>query len=71
MFDAGFYRRYYVDPRTRVASRAETVRLGRFVCAYADYLGFKVRRVLDAGCGLGQLRQAVREAFPRARYFEL
>jgi SAM-dependent methyltransferase len=70
-FDAGFYRRYYVNAATRVASRAETVRLGRFVCAYADYLGFRVRRVLDAGCGLGHLRHAVREVFPRARYVGL
>jgi SAM-dependent methyltransferase len=71
MFDAGFYRRYYVDPRTRVASRAEAVRLGRFVCAYVDYLGFTVRRVLDAGCGLGHFRAPVRAAFPRARYVGL
>jgi SAM-dependent methyltransferase len=71
MFDATFYRRYYLDPRTRVASRADAIRLGRFVCAYADYLGFRVRRVLDAGCGLGHLRHAVRRAFPRARYVGL
>jgi hypothetical protein len=32
--DADFYQRYYVDPRTRVASRADAVKLGRFVCAY-------------------------------------
>jgi len=70
-FDAGFYRRYYVDPRTRVASRADALRLGRFVCAYVDYLGFRVKRVLDAGCGLGHLRPAVREFFPRARYVGL
>ncbi len=70
-FDAQFYRRYYVDPRTRVASRADALRLGRFVCAYAAYLGFTVRRVLDAGCGLGHLRAAVREYFPRARYVGL
>ncbi|HEU0223950.1 MAG TPA: class I SAM-dependent methyltransferase [Steroidobacteraceae bacterium] len=71
MFDEGFYRRYYVDPETRVASREDTVRLGRFVCAYAAYLGFTVKRVLDAGCGLGHLRQPVREYFPRARYVGL
>jgi SAM-dependent methyltransferase len=71
LFDAGFYRRYYVDPRTRVASRADALRLGRFVCAYTDYLGFTVRRVLDAGCGLGHLRAAVTELFPRARYVGL
>lgn len=71
MFDACFYRRYYIDPKTRVASREDAVRLGRFVCAYAVYLGFTVRRVLDAGCGLGQLRGPVREFFPRARYVGL
>ncbi|HEU5468828.1 MAG TPA: class I SAM-dependent methyltransferase [Steroidobacteraceae bacterium] len=71
LFDAGFYRRYYLDPRTRVASRADAFKLGRFACAYADYLGFTVRRVLDAGCGLGHLRAAVKERFPRARYVGL
>jgi len=70
-FDARFYQRYYVDPRTRVASRADAVRLGRFVCAYTAYLGFTVKRVLDAGCGLGHLRGPVREFFPRARYVGL
>jgi SAM-dependent methyltransferase len=71
LFDAGFYRRYYVDPRTRVASRAEALTLGRFACAYVDYLGFKVGQVLDAGCGLGHFRTPVREFFPRARYVGL
>ena len=71
MFDAGFYERYYIDPETRVASPADAVRLGRFVCAYAVYLGFTVKRVLDAGCGLGHLRRPVREFFPRARYVGL
>ena len=71
MFDADFYQRYYVDPRTRVASRVDAVKLGRFVCAYTAYLGFTVRCVLDAGCGLGHLRQPVREMFPRARYLGL
>jgi SAM-dependent methyltransferase len=70
-FDAGFYQRYYRDPETRVASREDTLRLGRFICAYASYLGFRVRRVLDAGCGLGHMRRAVRESFPRARYVGL
>jgi len=70
-FDAGFYRRYYHDPRTRVASRADALRLGRFFCAWVDYLGFRVKRVLDAGCGLGHFRPAVRQFFPRARYVGL
>ena len=70
-FDAGFYRRYYCDPETRVASREDALRLGRFICAFTSYLGFSVRRVLDAGCGLGHMRKAVREYFPRARYVGL
>jgi SAM-dependent methyltransferase len=71
VFDAGFYQRYYLNPQTRVASRADALRLGRFVCAYAAYLGFTVRRVLDAGCGLGHLKKPVREVFPRANYIGL
>ena len=71
LFDASFYKRYYMDRKTRVASRADALRLGRFTCAYAAYLGFTVSRVLDAGCGLGHFRVPVREFFPRARYVGL
>lgn len=67
-FDAEFYRRYYEDPATRVASETEAERLGDFICAYTAYLGLRVRRVLDAGCGLGQLRRPVLRHFPAARY---
>jgi SAM-dependent methyltransferase len=70
-FDAGFYQRYYRDPETRVASREDALRLGRFICALTSYLGFSVRRVLDAGCGLGHMQKAVCEYFPRARYVGL
>jgi SAM-dependent methyltransferase len=70
-FDADFYHRYYVDPDTRVASREDAERLGRFICAYAEHLGLHVKRVLDAGCGLGHMRVPVRRAFPRARYVGL
>jgi SAM-dependent methyltransferase len=70
-FDARFYDRYYRDPATRVASRDDALRLGRFICAYTAYLGFSVQRVLDAGCGLGHMQEPVREFFPRARYVGL
>lgn len=70
-FDAGFYQRYYRDPETRVATREDALRLGRFICAFTCYLGFSVRRVLDAGCGLGHMQKAVREYFSRARYVGL
>lgn len=70
-FDAEFYRRYYRDPATRVSTRGEQQRLGDLACAYTAYLGFTVRRVLDAGCGLGYMRAPVERFFPRARYVGL
>ena len=70
-FDESFYRRFYEDPRTRVASVAEAERLGEFIGASVAYHGFRVRRILDAGCGLGQLRTPLLRRFPRARYVGL
>ncbi len=70
-FDAAFYHRYYENPRTRVADPADAVRLADFICAYTAYLGFRVRRVLDAGCGLGHMRTSVARFFPKARYVGL
>jgi SAM-dependent methyltransferase len=70
-FDAEFYRRYYRDPATRIATPAEQRRIADFACAFAAQLGFKVLRVLDAGCGLGHMRTSVRQFFPRARYVGL
>lgn len=70
-FDADFYHRYYEDPSTRVAAPDDAIRLADFICGFTGYLGFRVRRVLDAGCGLGHMRLAVERAFPRARYVGL
>ena len=71
MFDAAFYKRYYVRPRDarrlargRAAARPLRLRLRRIPRVH-------VRRVLDAGCGLGHFRVPVREYFPRARYVGL
>lgn len=73
MADLGpdFYRRYYEDPDTRVASQADADRLGDFICAFLRYLDIPVRRVLDAGCGTGQMRASIARAFPEARYVGL
>jgi SAM-dependent methyltransferase len=67
-FDAKYYARYYEDERTRVASSADIARLGRFVCSYVDYLDVNVKRVLDAGCGLGLWRDVIAAHYPSARY---
>lgn len=70
-FDEAYYQRYYRDPRTRVSDQQATARLGRFVAGYLGYLELPVRRVLDAGCGLGQWQSVIAEHFPRARYVGL
>ena len=67
-FDADYYARYYENERTRVASSTDIARLGRFVSGYADYLGIKIKRVLDAGCGIGLWQGVIAEHYPSARY---
>jgi SAM-dependent methyltransferase len=67
-FDARYYDRYYRNKKTRVTSPREVEALGRFVCSYLAYMGQPVRRVLDAGCGLGYWRNVVALHYPRARY---
>ncbi len=67
-FDAGFYRRFYRDPRTRVVTRAEMTRRADLVAAFVRHAEFPVRRILDVGCGLGLMRAALRRHFPRASY---
>lgn len=70
-FDAGYYRRFYADPRTRVSDRAAVQKLADFVAAYLRYLEVPVRSILDAGCGVGHWQQAARKVWPRARYHGL
>jgi hypothetical protein len=67
-FDAAYYERYYLDPRTRVVDASHLRRLADFVAAYLGYLGVPVRRVLDMGCGIGLWREHVARHFPAAHY---
>ncbi len=67
-FDRDYYQRFYVDPRTAVTNRAEMNARGRLIAAMADHVGLPVRRVLDAGCGVGLLRAPLRRAWPAVQY---
>jgi 2-polyprenyl-3-methyl-5-hydroxy-6-metoxy-1,4-benzoquinol methylase len=67
-FDKSYYDRYYRDPRTAVTSRAEMAARARLIAAAADYVGLPVRRVLDAGCGMGFMRAPLRKAWPKVSY---
>lgn len=70
-FDARFYRRFYMNPRTRVTTRAEMARRAGMVAALVKQLELPVTRILDAGCGLGWLRTPLLKAFPGAAYVGL
>jgi SAM-dependent methyltransferase len=67
-FDAAFYRRFYVDPKTRVVTRAEMRRRADLIAAFVRHGECPVRSILDVGCGLGLMRAQLRRHFPRARY---
>jgi len=67
-FDREYYRRFYFDTKTAVVSRVEMRARAQLIAAYARHIGLPVRRMLDAGCGIGLLRSPLTRAFPRAHY---
>lgn len=67
-FDRAYYQRYYRDPRTAVTNREEMRQRARLIAAAVDYIGLPVRRILDAGCGVGLLRAPLLRHFKRAEY---
>lgn len=67
-FDREYYARFYENPRTRVSDARQVQKLASFVCGYLGYLGIRVQRILDLGCGMGLWREPLARAFPRARY---
>lgn len=70
-FDREYYQRFYFNARTAVTSRAEMHARGRMIAACVEYLGLPVRRILDAGCGIGLLRAPLRQRLRRAEYIGL
>jgi SAM-dependent methyltransferase len=70
-FDKDYYQRFYFDRRTAVVSRAEMSARAKLVSAYTGHIGLPVRRMLDAGCGIGLLRRPLQRAFPHAEYVGL
>jgi 2-polyprenyl-3-methyl-5-hydroxy-6-metoxy-1,4-benzoquinol methylase len=70
-FDRDYYRRYYFDPRTAVASRQEMRARARLIAATVAHAGLPVRRILEVGCGTGMLRSALLRALPAVEYVAL
>jgi SAM-dependent methyltransferase len=67
-FDEAFFERYYGDPATRVADGGDAERLAGLVAGVVRYIELPVRRILDAGCGVGLLKDPLLARFPTARY---
>jgi len=67
-FDRNYYRRYYVDARTRVTNTGEMSRRAALIAATLKHFELPIATILDVGCGVGLLRQPLLAEFPRARY---
>lgn len=67
-FDAAYFARFYGHPDTRVADQTDAIRQAGLIAGITRYFGFRVRRILDAGCGIGLLREPLAAAFPEATY---
>lgn len=67
-FDSSYFRKYYLDAATRVTTPAEMRARARLIAAILRHARVPIRKILDAGCGIGLLRKAFAAALPRARY---
>jgi SAM-dependent methyltransferase len=70
-FDRAYYQRFYFNPRTAVTSRAEMAARARLIAGCVAYFALPVRSILDAGCGVGLLRAALRRQLRAAQYVGL
>jgi 2-polyprenyl-3-methyl-5-hydroxy-6-metoxy-1,4-benzoquinol methylase len=67
-FDSAYFRKYYFDKATRVTTAAEMRGRAQLIAAILRHAHIPVRSILDAGCGIGLLREPFAAALPRARY---
>ncbi len=71
VFGPEYFRKFYLDPKSRVTTRAEMRARARLIAAILVQISVPVRTILDAGCGIGLLRKPFAEVLPRARYVGL
>jgi trans-aconitate methyltransferase len=70
-FDSAYFRKYYFNAATRVTTSAEMRGRAQLIAAILRHANVPVRRILDAGCGIGLLRKPFADVLPRARYVGL
>ena len=71
LFGPAYFRKFYVDPATRVVTPAEMRVRARMIAAILAQASVPVRRIIDAGCGIGLLRKPFAQTLPRAKYVGL
>jgi SAM-dependent methyltransferase len=71
VFGPEYFRKFYLDPKSRVTTQAEMRARARLIAAILIEISVPVRTILDAGCGIGLLRKPFAEVLPRARYMGL
>jgi trans-aconitate methyltransferase len=67
-FGAAYFRKFYLDPKSRVVTAAEMRDRAALIAAILRHTQIPVRRILDAGCGIGLLRAPFAAVLPRAHY---
>jgi predicted TPR repeat methyltransferase len=68
LFGAAYFKKFYVNPATRVVTPEEMRVRAHTIAAVLAQASISVRTILDAGCGMGLLRKPFATALPRARY---
>jgi predicted TPR repeat methyltransferase len=70
-FTAGYFQKFYLNAATRVVTAAEMRSRAALIAAALRQCQIPVRSILDAGCGIGLLKQPFKKLLPRARYVGL
>ena len=65
-FDRAYFDRFYRHPETRAASVHDAQIEAQFVAAFLRHLRVEVRQIVDIGCGLGRMLNALAGLFPGA-----
>lgn len=70
-FDQAYYQRFYGRHAKSVTSNAEMSARAELIAAYSRHVSCRVDTLLDAGCGLGLMRESLLRAMPDATYVGL
>lgn len=68
MFDEGYYKRFYEDPKTRIYSPDDHLVLVDYVFSFARWNQLEIESVLDVGAGIGLWQRAIAKRYPDVSY---